>query len=178
MDNTFKQFITEKYYNAFTLDQKKKYVDQVWDILEQSYKPIGGLRGIKSKQDIVDTMPMWKLAVVDNKVLAALLYKDKGAGRKLVAVATNGTKAGKDVLREMTEQEFKRSFFEVSGPFFKFIEKNFPDLVKKYTIPPEQVEQILGKVVAPTKDGWYKRTIKGDILEKIMLGTPGKSIKH
>jgi len=177
MDNTFTQFLSEKFTNLFTVDQKEKYADQVWDILVQSYKPVGGLRGIKSKQFMIDNMPMWKIAAQDNKVLAAILYKDKGAGRKLVAVATDGSKQGKELLRNMIEQEFERSFFEVSGPFYGFMNKHFPQLVKKFTIHPDQVEKILGVTVSPTKDGWYKRVIQGNILEKIMLGTPGKAIK-
>lgn len=176
MSNSLKTFLSEKFYNAFNREQKEKFADQVWEILVQSYKPIGGLRGIDSKEDMIANVPMWKVAYVKDKVLAVVLYKDKGQGRKLVAVATDGSIEGKDLLRNMMKDEFTRSFTEVSGPFFKFLNKHYPELVKQYTIPPEQVEKILGKKVVPTKNGFYKREIQGSILEKIMLGTPHKTI--
>jgi len=175
---TFKQFLAEKFYNVFTADEKKKYADQVWDILVASYKNIGGLAGIDSKEDMIQNIAMWKVAVKDGKVLAAILYKDKegGHGRKLVAVGTDNSKEGKDLLRNTLKHEFTRSFMEVSGPFYKFMDKHYPDLVKQYTISPEQASKILDREVTPTKDGWYKRKIQGSTFEKIMLGTPGKQI--
>jgi len=172
----FSQFLAEKFYNVFTEDQKKKYADQVWDILVQSYKPIGGLRGIESKKDMIQNIEMWKVAKRDDKVVAVILYKDKGTGRKLVAVGTNGSTEGKSMLRDTLSHEFERSFMEVSGPFFSFLKKNYPDLVKQYTIPPEKAAEILGKEITPTKNGMYRRDIRGVTLEKIMLGTPGKTI--
>jgi hypothetical protein len=42
--------ISERYVNAVGMDDrvqsiKQKYMDQVWDILQQSYAPIGGIKG-------------------------------------------------------------------------------------------------------------------------------------
>lgn len=177
MDDTFTQFLSEKFYNAFTDDQKRKYADQVWDILVQSYKSLGGMRGISSKEDMIKNIPMWKIAKDHDEVLVAILYKDRGQGRKLVAVGTNGSPQSKELLHNMLKKEFERSYTEISGPLFSFMNKHFPDLVKKYTIPTDQVEKILNKTVAPTRDGMYKRVIQGQIREKIMIGTPGKTIR-
>lgn len=66
MSNTFTQYLTEKFHNLFSAEQKEQYADQVWDILNQSYKPIGGLRGIESKEDMIQSVPMWKVAVIDD----------------------------------------------------------------------------------------------------------------
>lgn len=174
--SSFKTFLAEKYDNVFSVEQKEKYADQVWEILVQSYKPIGGLKKIKNKEDMIKDFPMWKVARRKDSVLAVIIYKDKGDGRKLVAVGTDGTKEAKDMLHNMMEQEFTRSFFEVSGPLLKFLNKHFPQLVKQYTISPERAEEIIGKPVSPTEGGMYKRVIGGDIMEKMMLGTPGKRI--
>lgn len=176
MDGTFQTFLSEKFYNAFTREDKELYAQEVWDILVQSYKSIGGLRGINSKEDMIAKVPMWKIAIVDKKVVAVVMYKDKGTGRKLVAVGTDNSNEAKDLLKNMMTKEFERSFFEISGPFYKFINKHFPELVAKYTIPYDEVEKILNKPISPTKNGFYKREIQGDILEKIMIGTAHKTI--
>lgn len=43
---SFKSFLSESFVNAVNdknYDKKEKYVQQVWDILQQSYKSIGGI---------------------------------------------------------------------------------------------------------------------------------------
>lgn len=175
---TFKQYIAEKYINVFSPAEKQPYVDQVWDILQKSYKPIGGMKGIGSKEDMINSVEMWKVAKQGDIVFAVILYKDKGVGRKVVAVGTNGTPEAKIMLRDMFKHEFVRSFGEYSGPLLVFMKREFPDLVKQYTVPVDQVEKILGKPITPTKNGMYRREIRGVPLEKIMIGTSGKTIKR
>lgn len=60
---SFIEFLTESYINLFKEQEKEKYVDEVWDLIQTSYKPIGGIHGsgFKSKDDMIKNIPFWKL---------------------------------------------------------------------------------------------------------------------
>ncbi len=91
----FKNYFTEGINNLFTKDKKQEVVDIVWDLLQKSYAPIGGIKGsgFNSKEDMYN-IPFWKTVTVNNKIVAGIMYKDKDF-RKTVAVFTDGTKVGK-----------------------------------------------------------------------------------
>ena len=98
---TFKEFINEQRYQLLSErfinligddERKEDYRDQVWNLLQTSYKPIGGIKGtgFKSPDDMVKNIPFWKMAVKDGKVEAVIMYRDKG-GRKSVAMGSTGS---------------------------------------------------------------------------------------
>lgn len=173
------QNLNETFVNAFKPEQKQKYVDQVWDILQSSYHAIGGIKGtgFNSKEDMIKNVPFWKLGIRGGKVRSVVMYKDKG-GRKTVAVGTDRSPESKVLLKDMLRNEFERSFGEKSGPLLNYLKRNFPKQVEKYTIPPEKAGAIIGKSdIEPTDDQEYYRTISGTKMKKRMIGTPGKTIK-
>lgn len=174
-----KEILTERYHNVFGVDDKQRLVDDVWNILQKSYEPIGGIkgRGFSSKEEMVREIPMWKVGTRNGQVRAAVLYKDKG-GRKFVAGGTDGSKEGKDLFKDMVKNEFERSFFEVSGPMLKFIERNFPDLAKKYSIPVSKVSDLIDDEITPVDQYTYTRDIGGHREAKRMMGTPGHRISR
>jgi hypothetical protein len=53
----FSEFLQERFLNYFERDAQKKneVVDEVWNILQVSYKPIGGIKGkgFQSKEDMM-----------------------------------------------------------------------------------------------------------------------------
>lgn len=171
------QLLTESYRNLFSPSEKQRWAEQVWDILQQSYQSVGGLKGdgFNSMQDMINNIPMWKINTEDEQVKSVVMYKDKG-GRKLVAVGTDGSQEGKKRLKDAMKNEFSRSYSEVSGPLLAFIKRNFPELYQRYKIPVEQAEEILGKKLEPVNDYMYKREIGGDRVEKELIGTPGIKI--
>lgn len=171
------QLLTESYRNLFSPSEKERWAEQVWDVLEKSYKPIGGIKGdgFNSPQDMVNSIPMWKLNTQNGQVKTVLMYKDK-MGRKLTAVGTDGSEEGKKRLKDALKDEFGRAYTEVSGPLLSFIKKNFPQIYQQYRIPVDQAEEILGKKVEPVNDYMYKRKLGGEWVEKEMLGTPGQKI--
>lgn len=180
MDN-YSKFITEAYKNLFKPSDKEQWAEEVYALLEKSYAPIGGLagRGFKNKEDMIKNIPMWKLVIREDKVVAVVMYKDKG-GRKSVAVGTDGSSTGKKELMHMMKEEFTRSFSERSGPALKFTDKHFPALVKKYSIPAKEVEKYLpGKEIRMIKGEKFKyeRQIGGKWTAKQLMGTPGKKIE-
>ena len=147
---TYKEFISETFVNLIGDDQdKEKYVDEVWDILQKSYKPIGGIggTGFKNKQDMIDNIPFWKLGVKNGKVVAVNLYKDKG-GRKSVAFGTDGSPASAPIVKEIVAADLKRSFGEKSKAMLGKLMKTVPwDVLEPFLMTPEQAAKANPKKV-------------------------------
>lgn len=164
--------LNEHFVTVFDHDDKMKYVDEVWDMLEQSYSKIGGTHS--SKDEILEDGMMWKLVRRNGKIDAAIIYKQK-LGRKAILAGCDGTPQGKQdlfsIIREDAKMEDRHAWVEVSGA---------PEyLYKKYghvPIPNEVAEEILAKMGKKidqlNPDGYhYTRKIGGDSYEKLMMGT-------
>lgn len=203
MAATFKDYLTEKFINLFFDDpDKEKYVDDVWKILQTSYKKVGGLqgKGFSTKQDMLDSIPFWKIIKKGGKIVAVLMYKDQD-GRKRVALGTDGSDIGKKMLGNAMTQEFERGFSEVSDGSWRFIRKILPEeylkqkvknlvevrLIQKskkiYSldeVPKSEwvTKMDKGKLETDTFSGnYYLREIGGKLHVKIMLGMTGLGIK-
>lgn len=186
--------LIERFLNVFDAKEKETYADIVWDILQNSYKNIGGLKGsgLSSKEDMLNNIPFWKIAKKNGKPVAVALYKDR-EGRKRVASGTDGSVEGKDMLARMLQDDLtqQRAYAEVSGPSLKFIIKKYGSGLSKHMILPIEAEKILGvKLEYPIpKDDkevvdnpelhkyFYIRDVNGTPLTKLMMGTPGQSIQ-
>ena len=169
--------------NFFIRDTKsrKQYADRVFDVLTQSYKSIGGLKGegFTSPQDMIDHVPMWKVARRGEDVKAVMMYKDTN-GRKCVAMGTDGTPEGKRMLFGMIKEELSqaRSYAELSGPALKAYKRIAGSEYDNYLIPAKDVAKILGKEIKLTDDHYeYQRMIGDNMATKVMMGTPGNTIK-
>ena len=161
----------ESYMNLTKPENKRKYIDEIWEMLQIAYKPIGGIKGsgFKSKEDMIENIPFWKIAKQNNKIVAGVMYKDKGY-RKGVAVFTDGTKEGKNKLKEMLEADFKRSAIEISHSLLKFYEKTFPELLNKYTISTSNVQKILNDEIEIIDKNYYYIEIGNDKIKKRLIG--------
>lgn len=189
----FEQFLVEKVVNLFVGDKdREKYAAEVFEKLQKAYAKIGGIHGsgFRSAEDMIANLAMWKLVRRGDSIVAGAFYKDK-AGRKRVAVFTDGTAEGKDGLGMIIKEDFQRSFNETSGPLLKFAIKLLGvDFLKKFVIPKDQVRKLLApdeiydiesddpelKQHPYFKDYLYARDIGGDLHTKVMFGTPGKKI--
>jgi hypothetical protein len=184
--------LVERFVNLLGDDpEKDKYVDVVWDMITKSYARIGGIqgKGFSTKEDLINNIPFWKLVRKDGDIVAGAFYRDK-AGRKRVAVATNGTDTGKVALASIMANDFDRAYFEVSDPSLGFMVKQVGlDFVQGYARSVEQAQQISGdELQAPPADdphvvkypslanNFYQRDIGGHMHTKIMLGTTGNKI--
>tara|TARA_B110000037_G_C17060934_1_gene481861 strand:- start:542 stop:1150 length:609 start_codon:yes stop_codon:yes gene_type:complete len=199
---TFFTFLTENYLNALSADVeiKELWADRVWNLLQNSYKDIGGIKGkgFVNKQDMIDNIPMWKMAKQGEKLVAVIMYKDKG-GRKSVAMGSDGSDKSKLVVAEMMKQEFKRSFGEKSKAALGTMMKNTQwDILSAFVLTPPEVESTIRKDIIPIKDipyaDWpedaiftinkypqlvdygYTRIIGGGPVFKVMIGTRNKSL--
>lgn len=194
----------ETYVNLLPADQagKEKYRDQVWNILQKSYAPIGGIKGGGFESpEAMDKIPMWKLGIRDGKVRAVIMYKDKG-GRKSVAVGTDGSEEGQWFINDIFKNELSRSYGEKSKAALGKMMKMYPwDVLKNFLISPDRVAEMApeDRVIAikdVPEDAWptdakmtlskypqlvdygYLRDIApGTTMFKVMLGSPGKNIK-
>lgn len=201
-----REIITERYINAvgFTnasLALKEKYAQQVWDILQRSYASMGGIKGtgFNSIDDMIATIPFWKIAVKDGQVRAVMLYKDK-EGRKRVAVGTDGSPESAKLIDNMMPSDLNRSYSEQSKASLGKLMKLVPwERLSQYIITPDRVAEILpNDTITPIKgvpkeqwpddavfalqkfpqliDYGYFRDIGGEQVFKIMTGSPGKRI--
>lgn len=195
MNVTFSNYLKERYVNAFQIDEKEIYKDEVFKILTDSYASIGGLKGngFQSPDDMVKKIPMWKMVKRDGRVVAVALYKDKN-GRKRVAVGSDGSQQGKDGVASIFREDFSRAYFEISKRSLSFHAKVLGyEHLKKFAVDPSRVKQITGDDVeypVPSndeevkrhpqlKDFFYQTTVgSGTKFTKILLGTTGKKIVH
>ena len=94
-------YINEHFVNALSKNDMKKHIDEVWDILVKGYEKIGGMKGMDSKQQLIDETDMWKMIRKNGKILAVKCYTFKRGGRKACYCAGNGTDEGKQPLYQM-----------------------------------------------------------------------------
>lgn len=190
-----RNLLSERFINLFDPEKKKQYVDLVWDLIQSSYKKIGGIRGsgFNSKEDMIKNIPFWKLAKKDGKIVALALYKDKN-GRKRVASATDGTEEGKNQLEILGREDLtrERSYAEISASSLSFMKRRWKGSLpfEDYIISPEKAESILGdELIYPVSEDdpevqrhpelkkyFYQREIGGHYHTKLMVGTPGLKI--
>lgn len=199
----FKTFLNEGFVNLIQDDPKKSdYVDAVWDMIQKSYAPIGGIKtnGFQSKEAMMK-LPFWKVGTVKGKPVAVTIYKDKN-GRKSVASATDGSDEGKMRIKNMMAAELKRSYGEKSkAALGTALKVTPPDVIKQFLILPKDVqaldpkEKIIPIKGMPKKD-WpadakttiekypylidygYFRDFGGTMLFKVMMGTPGNKVRR
>lgn len=167
-----KPLILEKYKNLFDRNEKLLYVEELYNMLQKSYESIGGIKGkgFSSPQDIADNIPIIKMVIKKSEIICAIFYKDKD-GRKAVALTTNGTREGSNELKIILEQEFRRSYMEVSHMTLRFIKVHFPKLLEQYKIPNNLNLKIFDDII-PIDDYYYKRKIGDQYITKLAIGTP------
>lgn len=187
----FKQFISERFLNLFYADisERERYAEDVFELLQDSYSYIGGIKGsgFESAEDMIERIPLWKLVRLNDKIVAAALYKDK-EGRKRVAVASDGTPEAKKKLAEIVKDDMEqtRSYGEISGGSIGFSKRQV-DNFEQFVITPEEVAKIINneEIRYPVSkddpevikhpelaDYFYQRNIGGEWKTKIMTGTP------
>lgn len=180
--------INETYKNLFSVEDKEKWADDVWDMLNRSYRNVkGGLAGsgFMSKEDMIENIPFWKLTIRNGKLSSVGMYKDKG-GRKRVASGSDGTEQGKIDLMSSSIADIKqgRAFAEMSKAPLAIISKALD--ATKYAIPVEVLKsKMKGKKFKEVpKDDFeylkyphlreflYQREIGGEFHTKLAIGNP------
>lgn len=172
--------LNEHYVTLTNNNDMNKYVDIVWNMLQTAYKDIGGFLTAKTKDELIKKSSLWKLVRRNNNIVAIAIYTSKKGGRKLIAVATDGTTIGKDALYSIIKEDIKmmnqrQAWAEVSGKM-EYLYNKMGGVV----IPSKYVQNILKdkKIFGQKDDGHYSRNIKNEPHEKIMFGWIDPEIKR
>lgn len=196
---TYSQYLSETYKNLLDkdLEEKRKYIDEVWDLLQKSYAPIGGIKGngFGSKEDLIEKIPFWKLLIKNKKVIVAIFYKNKG-GRKIVAIGTDGSDLAKIWLQKIYKESLGVAYGEQSGPALAYAMKSIDfKILKNFLLTPKEVSKITGETVTSINkfdpenlekkdkltydrfkdklsDYFYVRELGGEMHLKVSFGTP------
>lgn len=172
--------LNERYVTVTNNNDMSKYVDIVWDMLQNAYKEIGGFLTAKTKDELIKKSSLWKMVRRNGKILAVKIYTSKKGGRKSIACATDGTKEGKDALYSIIKEDIKmmnqrQAWAEVSGKMEHLYNK-FGGVI----VPSKYVQDILAdkEIFNQKDDGHYSRNIKGEPHEKIIYGWIDPEIKQ
>jgi len=172
--------LNETYKNLFSEKEKQPYAQLVWDLIQATYKDIGGMKGkgFKDIQDMVETFPMWKLNVKDGKVVFVALYRDK-YGRKACCAGNDGGRLGLLALKDFLKSELKtqRSWTEISGGVLKLCKKWFPELLEKSLISPQTIKSIDDEVEIVSDSSYTRPLANGERVEKSAYGKFNNPIK-
>lgn len=178
----YKEFLIERVINLHTIEDKIKYAEPVWDMLERSYKKIGGFKSASSVEELANDPGYWKIVRRGDRITAVTIYKKvpKTKNYKLVASATETvfdpesgnyrtTPQGLSDFKMIRTSDIKtkRSWAEVSGAAEHLLLK-----AGGKPISNEYAEFLTGKkVLELNDDGYhYTRLIQGEPYEKIIVG--------
>lgn len=166
------EFINEHFVTLTKKEDMKKYADEVWNILQDSYKYCGGIAGINNVDELIDDTDMWKLVTRNGKVTAMKAYKFKKGGRKANCGGFDGTDQGKkDIMKIYQEDGMmkdRKQYGEYSGKAVSTVLKTggipVPAGVAMTMLEPKEVE--------PCDDGWFftRKLGDGKVHHKIMIG--------
>lgn len=163
-----RELITEHILNLRTTSEKRKYSDEVWDMLQKSYASIGGFKTANTKDELVNEFPLWKIVTRNGRVTAVRIEKNK-YGRKLVGLGTNGTIQGRKDATLLLKSYIaaRKGWSETSGAVEHILQK-----LGAKPIPAKFAEFLTKKNILEIKpDGYhYVRLINGKPVEKIIFG--------
>jgi hypothetical protein len=165
-----KEIILEHFVNLIEPDEKRKYADVVWDMLQQAYSAVGGFKSATSKEDLIQDSFLWKLSRRNGKIVSVKIYKDQ-YGRKAIGMATDNSPQGKSDLAKIASEDVKlrRFWAELSGPAEKFYVKHGALPLSSKFAEKLTRKEILGYDV----DGiHYTRLIAGEPKLKAIYGFP------
>lgn len=143
-----------------------KYSNQIWKILQNSYKTIGGFKSYKNVNEMCNRISLAIIGVQDNMIVACAIYRDDLGGQKLNGCGTlNGSTEQKKILRAIIKDDIenlqKYHWVEVSYP----LEKWFKEL-NGSPIPSSIAYKLLHKSKSKIKeigDGvHYQRNVGSD----------------
>jgi hypothetical protein len=177
----YHQLLVEKILNLHTPEEKIKYADKIWTMLQRSYKKIGGFKSANSAEELANDPGYWKVVRRGNHITALGVYKQvpNTDNFKMIASATETelnpegkykatTQGLKDYnMLKKDDIKTKRAWAEVSGPAEKLMLKaGAKPIDNKYA------EFLTGKKILDLNpDGYhYTRLIQGEPHEKIIVG--------
>ena len=158
-----------------TDEEKAEYANDIFNLINTAYAPIGGNVNYKSAADVLGSEADADYEVIniddDPEPDALISYKDKGAGKKLTAMGHDGQSASKSKSLNHLADLLKQPgyYLEVSGKLQDILlAKGAPVVTDK-----ELIQKVLkGKDLKFNDDSTYQRFIGGIPHTKMLLGKP------
>ena len=167
-------FVKNK-WTTLTPSQKKQYAENLFALIENAYKDLGGHPNFTSPKDVYTTEAYSDYKVIDldddPDIDAVQVSKKTKYGYKFTATGQDGTKPSKKAILDYKTKMLKRPYFyvEVSGKLKDILLSRGVPIVRN----PMKIRQILkGKKLTFNGDGTYNRKIGKKTYTKLLIGTP------
>jgi len=116
------------------LSEKTQYANQVYKLLEVAYRDCGGINlanGFNSVDDMVSSIPVWRLTFQNGALISAMLFKEKLGHLKMVAYAPL-TAIDPQIRRSDLLFMLNHSYAELSGKLLSITLKEIQSTWKNY----------------------------------------------
>ena len=168
------EFPKDKWVDISDKD-KEEYANDIFNLINTAYAPIGGNVNYKSAADVLGTEADADYEVIniddDPEIDAVSAYKKQPAGNKLAAIGHDGSPEAKSKIINHYADLLKKSgyYLEVSGKLKDILLAKGAPVVTD----PEVIKKVLkGKEVKMNDDGTYERYLAGEMRTKTLLGNP------
>ncbi len=119
-DNKIKKFIestqklNENFKNVFPNKNDIKsqmyldeYAEEAYQILQDGYRKLGGIKGCNSIEDLKNSSDFWKLKTTNGELQAVVIYTFKRGGRKVQYASCKPTTEGKMALYQIIQDDIR-----------------------------------------------------------------------
>ena len=154
-------------------DELKQAEEDLFDLINTAYKPIGGHPNVTSPASIPSAADLYTVIDLDDDPEndAVIMSKNRAGGKKFVGMGHDNTKPARSAAVNYTADNLKKKghYIEVSGKIY--------DILKAKGVPVVDDEETVrsalkGKEIVWHGDGSYDRVIGGKKIKKIMMGKP------
>ena len=162
-------------WEYLTDEEKSKFSEEIFDLINNAYAPIGGNPNYQSPSDVDGSEGDANYLVIDfdddPEFDAVVVDKRKSSGIKGAALGHDGSKAARSLSVNFLAIMLKNKghYIEVSGKLKDIlINKGVPIVTDEETIR----TALKGKDIEINDDGTYQRSLGGKIHTKTMMGNP------
>ena len=162
-------------WEYLTDGEKSKFSDEIFDLINKAYEPIGGNPNYKSPSDVDGSQKDANYLVIDfdddPEFDVVIVDKSKLSGKKAAALGHDGSPAARSMAVNFTALMLKNKghYIEVSGKLKDImVAKGVPIVTDEETIK----TALKGKDIEMNDDGTYQRYLGGKKHTKTMMGNP------
>jgi len=162
-------------WEYLTDEEKSKFSEEIFDLINNAYSPIGGNPNYQSPSDVDGSEGDANYLVIDfdddPEFDAVVVDKTKSSGVKGAAMGHDGSKEARSLAVNFLAIMLKNKghYIEVSGKIKDIlIAKGVPVVTDKETIQ----KVMKGKNIEMNDDGTYQRYLGGEKHTKTLMGNP------
>ena len=162
-------------WEYLTDEEKSKFSEEIFDLINNAYAPIGGNPNYQSPSDVDGSEGDANYLVIDfdedPEFDAVVVDKGKSSGTKAAALGHDNSGPAKSLSVNFLAIMLKRPghYIEVSGKLKDILlSKGVPLVTDEKTIR----TSLKGKEIEMNDDGTYQRMLGGEKHTKTMMGNP------